>query len=56
MNQEKKKEKNVIIELTAAMISAGVEYALRHQEELVEAFGKKGKKRETAGLPARIGP
>ena len=56
MNQEKKSERNVIIELAAAMISAGVEYALQHQGELVEAFGKKGKKRGTRELPARLGP
>jgi hypothetical protein len=56
MSADGKPERNLAIELAAAMIKAGVDYALNHQGELIAAFGKPGgKSKGKRDLPAKAG-
>lgn len=59
MNELERQRKSVMIEMTAAMLRAGIDYALNHQGELIAAFenlnGKKNTRKKT-GEPIDITP
>ncbi|MFH1037160.1 MAG: hypothetical protein V1789_00635 [PVC group bacterium] len=54
----KKQERSVVIEMAAAMMKAGIDYALSHQAELIAAFDKMNGKKKKPGsrgkAPARV--
>ncbi len=57
MNKVEQDHRSVVIELAAAMLKAGVDYALEHQKELIEAFenlnGKKKRRKQGAARGVR---
>lgn len=57
MNKIQQEHRSVVIELAAAMLKAGVDYALEHQKELIEAFenlnGKKKRSRQGGSQGSR---
>ncbi len=59
MNELERQRKSVMIEMTAAMLRAGIDYALNHQGELIAAFenlnGKKNTRKKT-GEPIDLTP